>query len=99
MTLERMASETQDKLRQRLQKNDQKDDNEDGQQQVSKQQSGDSAGIRLQVVEHPVGLPQDRREEEDRNKVVHPDKEDKDKDKEEQEYPRYPSLRPSEVGC
>ena len=34
----------------------------------------------------------DRKEEEGRNKVVHPDKEDKDKGKEEQEDPRYPSL-------
>ena len=41
----------------------------------------------------------DRKEEEDRNKVVHPDKEDKDKGKEEQEYPRYPSLQPSEIEC
>ena len=41
----------------------------------------------------------DRKEEEDRSKVVHPDKEGKDKGKEGQEDPRYPSLQPSEVGC
>ena len=41
----------------------------------------------------------DRKEEEDRSKVVHPDKEGKDKGKEGQEDPRYPSLQPSEVEC
>ena len=41
----------------------------------------------------------DRREEEDQNKVVHPDKEDKDKDKEDKEDPRHPSLQPSKAEC